>query len=117
MQTLTGVTNKETVNDPAGFITVGAQVEVPFGSNETDIEVIVALMTDMPVVDTAVATLAGQVITRDCGRHECNLCPYIFHEILPIHAAIGNGRRSADGQAGGVACARQVDIQEALWEQ
>jgi hypothetical protein len=63
MQTLAGVTNKEIVNDPAGFITAGAQVQVPFGSNETIIEVTTVLMTDMSVVDIAVAAPAGQLIT------------------------------------------------------
>jgi hypothetical protein len=63
LQILAGVTNTEIVNDPAGFITVGAQVQVPFELNETDIEATVVLMTDIPAVDIAVATPAGQVIT------------------------------------------------------
>jgi hypothetical protein len=51
------------VNDPVGFIMADAQVQVPFELNETDIEATVVLMTDIPVVDIAVATPAGQVIT------------------------------------------------------
>lgn len=38
-------------------------MQVPFELNETDIEATVVLMTDIPAVDIAVATPAGQVIT------------------------------------------------------
>ena len=63
LQILAGVTNTEIVNDPVGFITAGAQVQVPFELNETDIEATVVLMTDIPAVDIAVTTPAGQVIS------------------------------------------------------
>lgn len=59
LKILAGVTNKEIVNDPVGFITAGAQVQVPFELNETDIEATVVLMIGISAVDIAVATLAG----------------------------------------------------------
>ena len=86
-------------------------MQVPFELNETDGEATVVLMTDIPVVDIAVVTPAGAGnYPGDCGKHECDVRPYIFREILPIHAASGNGRRRADGQVGGAAYARRAAI-------
>jgi Common central domain of tyrosinase/von Willebrand factor type A domain len=63
LQILAGVTNTDIVKDPAGFITHGAVVTVPFVINETDIEVTVALLTDIPAVDLYLETPSGATIT------------------------------------------------------
>jgi hypothetical protein len=63
LQMLPGLTIKEVVKDPAGFITAGAQVQVSFELTGTDVETIIMLMTDIPTDNIAIATPAGQVIT------------------------------------------------------
>lgn len=97
------------MNDPAGFIMADAQAQVPFELNETDIEATVVLMTDIPVVDIAVATPAGQVTTPGIAvgmnvTYVRTSSVRYYRFMLPV----ANGRRRADGQVGGAAYAKRA---------
>jgi hypothetical protein len=62
-QILAGVSNTNLVVDPSGFIGPGAKIRIPFVLNETDIDCTVILNVDVPVVEIAVETPAGDLIT------------------------------------------------------
>jgi hypothetical protein len=62
-QILAGVSNTNLVVDPSGFIGPGTTIRIPFVLNETDIECTVILNVDIPVVEMAVETPAGDLIT------------------------------------------------------
>jgi hypothetical protein len=62
-QILAGVSNASLVVDPSGFIGPGTTIRIPFPLNETDIECTVILNVDVPAVQMAVETPAGELIT------------------------------------------------------
>jgi hypothetical protein len=62
-QILAGVSNASLVVDPSGFISPGTTIRIPFPLNETDIECTVVLNVDVPAVQLAVETPAGDLIT------------------------------------------------------
>lgn len=63
LQILAGVTNNEVVVDPSGWIAPGTTVRVPFLLTEADIDATALVMTDYDVVDIAVETPDGTLIT------------------------------------------------------
>jgi hypothetical protein len=102
LQILAGVTNTDIVRDPTGFITHGSVVTTPFVLNETDIESTVVLLTDIPAVDLAIQTPAGDLITpanaaavgvnySDAGTKR------YYRYTLPV--AIGAGARAGTWKA------------------
>jgi len=62
-QILAGVSNTNLVVDPSGFIGPGTRIRIPFLLNETDIDCTVILNVDIPVIELAVETPAGDLIT------------------------------------------------------
>jgi hypothetical protein len=63
LQILTAVTNNNVVKDPSGYISTGQKVRVPFRLNSSDIDATAILMTDLPIVQFALETPDGHVIS------------------------------------------------------
>lgn len=102
LQILAGVTNTNIVKDPTGFITRGAVVTVPFVVNEADIDATVLMLTDIPVVDLAIETPSGDLISpanapgigveySDAGTKR------FYRFTLPV--AIGGGQQAGTWKA------------------
>ena len=64
LQILAGVTSTSIVRDPAGYVTPGARVRIPFDLAESDINCRVILLTEWPVVRLSVETPDGAVIDQ-----------------------------------------------------
>jgi hypothetical protein len=62
LQILMAVTNEDIVEDPAGFVTPGNPVRIPFRLAETDIDATSVLMLDVPAVRLALETPGGDVL-------------------------------------------------------
>lgn len=62
MQILAGVTANNIVTDPAGFITPGMKLRIPFILNETDIDSTVILLMDIPAVRFRIESPAGDIM-------------------------------------------------------
>lgn len=62
LQILAGVTNTTIVTDPSGYLAPGSTVRVPFVLTEADIDATVVVLDDLPVVDIALETPAGDLI-------------------------------------------------------
>jgi hypothetical protein len=62
-QVLAAVSNANLVVDPSGFIAPGTTIRIPFDLNETDIDCTVILNVDIPAIEMAVETPAGDLIT------------------------------------------------------
>ncbi|MFI9293698.1 tyrosinase family protein [Streptomyces gardneri] len=63
-QILVSATNDSVVTDPSGVIAAGEEVRVPFRLTEADIEATVTLLVDVPAVDLALETPAGELISE-----------------------------------------------------
>ncbi|HEV8332966.1 MAG TPA: tyrosinase family protein [Steroidobacteraceae bacterium] len=63
MQILANVTNTQIVKDPSGYINVGTKLKIPFQLCEADITAKVILLNEFPIIDLAVETPDGQLIT------------------------------------------------------
>jgi hypothetical protein len=62
LQVLAGVTNTTIVTDPSGYLAPGVKLRVPFTLNEADIDATVVVLDDLPVIDVALETPAGDII-------------------------------------------------------
>jgi hypothetical protein len=64
LQILAGVTNTDVITDPNGYLAPGSTVRIPFYVCEADIECTALLLTDFNVVDLALETPDGTLITE-----------------------------------------------------
>jgi hypothetical protein len=103
-QILAGVSNTNLVVDPSGFIGPGTTIRIPFILNETDIDCTVILNVDIPVVEMAVETPDGDLITpvnaAGLGVNftvGTNMSYYRF--TLPVALGGGGGARSGTWHA------------------
>jgi len=101
LQILAGVTNTDTVSDPAGFITHSkALVVIPSILSEGDIESTVILPTDIPAADSSTQTPAGVIRPSNAAAVgvkflESGTTSY-YHYALPV--VIGSGARAGVGK-------------------
>jgi len=63
LQILSAVTNTNVVVDPSGYITPGERLRIPFVVSDTDIDVTVILLTDVPAPYFEVETPGGDIMT------------------------------------------------------
>jgi hypothetical protein len=63
-QILVTATSENIVTDPSGFIGPGAPVRVPFDLADTDIDVTVVLLVDLPAVELALEAPDGSLVTE-----------------------------------------------------
>ena len=63
LQILAAVTNNHIVKDPSGYITPGQKVRVPFTLNSSDIDATAILMTDRSIIQFALETPAGYLVS------------------------------------------------------
>jgi hypothetical protein len=99
-QILADVSKANWVIDPSGFIAPGTTIRIPFNLNEADIECTVVLNVDIPAVEMAVETPAGDLITPTNAAGlgvtfavGTNMSYYRF--TLPV--AIGGGSGAREG--------------------
>jgi hypothetical protein len=63
LQILAGVTTNHVVTDPAGYITPGMKLRIPFRLTEADIDSTVILLTDAPLIRFLIETPAGDIMS------------------------------------------------------
>lgn len=63
-QILVSATNENIVTDPSGFISAGQAVRIPFQLAESEIDATAVLFVDVPAVQLALETPAGEVLSE-----------------------------------------------------
>jgi hypothetical protein len=95
LQILAGVTNTDTIRDPAGYIAPGMKVRIPFMVNEADIDCTAILMTDENVVDLFIEAPDGTHIEPSMAASlgfDYGIGDQTKHYRFTLPVAVGEGQ-------------------------